>query len=273
MIVRRSHFTFGKKGDKYYEKVLCKQTGEEVYHMLETQIEKIQEHYYRKCLPDATYWAQIKEHEEGEVMIHVDYSENFKNKQQNEIRAGYYCQGQFSLFTVVVYIKEEQDAVCKNYTLVTPEKDHSCKISFGLNNFMISQNCLDYDIHTIKIWSDGCALQFRSQYAFYMLNKFDPAINVHWNYFRANHGKGATGEIGGTVKHAVYSRVLANHVVIKSPREFAEYANSILPHITVKFVDNDSMVLGHHNEWREKTNYIPDTLKVHYVERTISKST
>ena len=55
MIVRRSHFTFGKKGDKYYEKVLCKQTGEEVYHMLETHIEKIQEHYYRKCLPDATY--------------------------------------------------------------------------------------------------------------------------------------------------------------------------------------------------------------------------
>ena len=55
MIVRRLHFTFGKKGDKYYEKVLCKQTGEEVYHMLETQIEKIQEHYYRKCLPDATY--------------------------------------------------------------------------------------------------------------------------------------------------------------------------------------------------------------------------
>ena len=39
-------------------------------------------------------------------MIHVDYSENCKNKQQNEIRAGYYCQGQLSLFTVVVYIKE-----------------------------------------------------------------------------------------------------------------------------------------------------------------------
>ena len=33
------------------------------------------------------------------------------------------------------------------------------------------------------------------------------------------------------------------------------------------------MVLGHHNKCREKATYIPGTLKVHYVERTISKST
>ena len=61
--------------------------------------------------------------------------------------------------------------------------------------------------------------------------------------------------------------------MIKSPREFAEYANNILPRITVQFADNNSMVLGHHNKYREKATYIPGTLKVHYVERTISKST
>ena len=53
-----------KKGDKYYEKVLCEQTGEEVYNMLETQI--LREHYYPDHIQDATYQAQIEELEEGE---------------------------------------------------------------------------------------------------------------------------------------------------------------------------------------------------------------
>ena len=57
MIVGRWHFTFGKKGDKYYEKVLCEQAGEEVNNLLETQIDDMQEYYYQKQIQDATYHA------------------------------------------------------------------------------------------------------------------------------------------------------------------------------------------------------------------------
>ena len=59
-------FYIWKKGDKYYKKVLCEQTGEEVYNMLETQIDEIREHYYRKGIQHATYQAQIEELEEEE---------------------------------------------------------------------------------------------------------------------------------------------------------------------------------------------------------------
>ena len=137
---------------------------------------------------------------DGELVIHVDYSENYKNKQQSEIKTGYYAQGQFSLFTVVIYTKQNDDIVCKNYALVTPENDQSCNISFGLNNFILSTMQADYDIKTVKFWSDGCASQFRSQFAFFMLSKFDHSINIEWNYFEANHGKCVVDGIGGTVK-------------------------------------------------------------------------
>ena len=92
----------------------------------------------------------------------------------------------------------------------------------------------DYDIKTVKFWSDGRASQFRSQLAFFMLSNFDHSINIEWNYFEANHGKGVVDGIGGTVKHAVYSYVLTNRVVIKSLKQFDEYANEILPNITVQ---------------------------------------
>ena len=65
---------------KYYEKVLCEQACEEVNNVLETQIDEIREHYYRKDIQNATYRAQVKELK-GEMVIHVDYSVNFKNKQ------------------------------------------------------------------------------------------------------------------------------------------------------------------------------------------------
>ena len=40
---------------------------------------------------------QTEEIKEGEAIIHVDFSENYKNKQQNQIISVYYVQGQFSL--------------------------------------------------------------------------------------------------------------------------------------------------------------------------------
>ena len=146
-------------------------------------------------------------------------------------------------------MKQNDNTVCKNYALVTPENDHSCNISFGLKNFILSTMQADYDIKTVKFWSDGCALQFRSQFSFFMLSKFDHSIiDIQWNYFEANHGKGVVDGIGCTLKHVVYSHVVTNTVVIKSPKQFAEYANEILPKITVQYVENESMELGYQSE-------------------------
>ena len=105
---------------------------------------------------------------------------------------------------------------------------------------------------TLKFWSDGCASKFCSQFAFFMPSKFDHSINIEWNYFEETHGKGVVDGIGGTVKHAVYSHVLTNRVVIKFPNQFVEYANEILPKINVQYVENESMELGHQSECYEK---------------------
>ena len=41
---------YNKKRDRYYEKVLCEKTCEEVYYMVKHQIDNIHEHYYQKCV-------------------------------------------------------------------------------------------------------------------------------------------------------------------------------------------------------------------------------
>ena len=98
-----------KKGEKYYEKQLAENTGEEVTELLNEQIDFVKVHYYWKRIQDATFREHIKGLKDGELVIHVDYSENYKNKQQSLIKAGYYGQGKFSLFTVVIYAKQNDD--------------------------------------------------------------------------------------------------------------------------------------------------------------------
>ena len=105
-----------------------------------------------------------------------------------------------------------------------------------------------------------------------MLSKFDHSINTEWNYFEANHGKGVVDGIGSTVKDAAYSHVLTNKVVIKSPKQFAEYANEVLPKITVQYVENESMELGYQSECQEKAKKVKETLTVHCVKPFMQNS-
>ena len=50
------------------------------------RMEFIKRHYYRKRTQACEYKAQIAELGVGEAVVHVDYSENYKNQQQNEIK-------------------------------------------------------------------------------------------------------------------------------------------------------------------------------------------
>ena len=56
-----------KKGEKYYEKQLTENTGEEVIELLKEQIDYVKVYYYRKRIQDATYREHIKGIERWEV--------------------------------------------------------------------------------------------------------------------------------------------------------------------------------------------------------------
>ena len=84
---------------------------------------------------------------------------------------------------------------------MTLENDRSCNASFALNNFLINKVKEESKITSIRFWPDGCASQFCSQFAFYMMAKFDRDVELLWHYFEANQGKGAIGGIDGLVKH------------------------------------------------------------------------
>ena len=111
-------------------------------------------------------------------------------------------------------------------------------------------------------------IKFRSQYAFQLLTCFDKDLIIDWHYFEANHGKGAVDGIGATVKHAVFRKVLAKQIIINSPKEFAEYADSLLSGINVIYVD--ALDIGFKDKCRSQAQAVPGTLKVHMVKRKVT---
>ena len=60
------------RGEKYYEKKLIKKTAVEAINDLKVFLNDIKMHYFAKQ-------PKVR-NTEGQVIIHVDYSENYKNK-------------------------------------------------------------------------------------------------------------------------------------------------------------------------------------------------
>ena len=74
------------------------------------------------------------------------------------------------------------------------------------------------------------------------------------------------------MKHAVYSHVFTNRVVINSPKQFAEYANEILPRNITQYVEKNPWSLDINQNAEKKLKKIKGTLKVHCVKRFMQNS-
>ena len=256
-------------GVKYQEKKLKDATGSEVAPKLVQMIQTLKLHYFNKRTQSAKYKEHIQNLKDDEAVIHIDFSENYKNQNQNEIKAAYYGQGQFSLYKCCVYVKVDEKVVVKNLGIVTKENDHSGVVSYRLNEIILEKTLHDIGsrIKKIHFWSDGCASQFRSQFAFYFLNLYNRDLDIYWHFFEVNHDKGAVDGIGGTIKHRVDREVLAKRIVVKDSKDFAEHANRLLDHIEVLFVENVDTAVD--TESRENAQYVKGTLKVHKVVREL----
>ena len=82
-------------------------------------------------------------------------------------------------------------------------------------------------------WPDGCSSQFKSQHVFLDLTDLDRDIELEWDYFESNQGKGAVDSIGGCAKQKVFKHVRSFKVVLSNAEEFASYANKVVEVIDI----------------------------------------
>ena len=109
---------WGRGDDGKVKKVLA---NVEVFNQ---QLCTLKRHIYTKREQVNVYNAIKNEIKPGELLIHVDYSENYENRQQNEIQSAYFGHTTFSLFTACCYLRKEVDGELVKENVTTQESLH-----------------------------------------------------------------------------------------------------------------------------------------------------
>lgn len=251
--------------DNKVQKIACEMDVQDAQKVLADKVQVLKYHLY-------VQWEQYKKYnqiknglKESEVLVHVDFAENYENKQQAEIQSVYFGHISFSIFTACCYTRNiiSNEIEKHNIAIVPEASDHSRIAAHSLIHRVVEEvrKRINHRDDTLKIylWSDGCAAQFRSRYVFHLTTTFPECYKVIRYYNERHHGKGPMDGIGGCVKNVVYRAVLSEKVVIGSPSDFAEFANREVNGITVLYMPTSEML--------QEPDYIKETPYVESLYR------
>ena len=157
-------------------------------------------------------WVQAPKNflKENEVILSVDISKNYQNKQCHKIQNAFFGHENFTLFTAASYfhrqlsILKASPAILRQLSIlrasclvivpaavVSNETSHSHNVTFTNKNkliFFVQE--INPAVDTFHFWSDGCARQFRSTYVFSSFFYYPVNIKLTSNYGEAHDFKG-----------------------------------------------------------------------------------
>lgn len=124
------------------------------------------------------------------------------------------------------------------------------------------------NVEIVRFQTDGCAGQFKNKFTLsnLLFAPEDFGVKAEWHFTPTSHGKSPADGLGGTIKRAVYNRILTGQVEVYSAKDFVEVANSLTGGTKVILVTREEM--EEHSSimqkrW-EKVKTIPGTRKFHF---------
>ena len=230
------------------------------------EVKILKKHIFIKRNQNAFYNYLKENLGDNEVLLQVDYSENYSNKDQQEIQSAYFGHNTFSIFTACAYYRTTDGIVGnKNITVTSNATDHSRIASHTCTMKVIEELGKTVQIKKLNVWSDGCAAQFRSRFVFDLISRIDRKYEIAWFYNERHHGKGPMDGVGGTLKNKVFRDVKSGKIQITSAESFANYAEATIDGIKSLYLPEDE-VFDEPSDIEDAPK-IPGTLEVHKVTR------
>ena len=101
----------------------------------------------------------------------------------------------------------------------------------------------DHSIAHIKVFSDGCAAQFKNRFTImnicFMTEDF--CVSGEWAFFASSHGKSSVDAVGGTVKRSVWREVKARKLIVNDANAFYEEASKICTGIKILYLSSEEL--------------------------------
>ncbi|MES9879633.1 MAG: hypothetical protein ABW185_01985 [Sedimenticola sp.] len=166
-----------------------------------------------------------------EVILHMDFAENYSCKSAQEIQSAYWNSSQVTLHPIVVYYKdtETDEIMHKSYVAVSDELSHcSSSVLAIMDKFF--NDTIDLpgcgEIQYVHYLTDSPTSQYRNRFIFDSICEHDELYGcpATWNYYEAGHGKSVCDGLGGTVKRMADEAVNSGKAMIQDADDFFQWA-------------------------------------------------
>ena len=124
--------------DGKVKKIVKSVDVEEAIELYNEQVKILKTHIFVKRTQN-THYNRLKENlKTNEFIIHVNYSENYKDEEQDEIQSAYFGHNSFSIFTRCCYTRGiDGTPLNENFIVTSEATDHSRIAAFSCINLII----------------------------------------------------------------------------------------------------------------------------------------
>lgn len=221
------------------QKVEIKSTLGDVCGVFYEQLKQMRRHCFIAKIQLCQIKAMKTNLKTGEAVLQTDFSENFQIKQQDEIMSAHWVTNSVTIYTAVLNTTEGPES----FAIISDELQHD-KFSVATFNRAIL-DAADSGIEHLHIVTDGAGSQFKNRFTLSNIARPDlihPSLtDVDWSFFATAHGKGPVDGVGGTVKRAVWRRILQKQALVQTPEDFAKVAEKACPNIRVIYVSKEAI--------------------------------
>ncbi|MES9881945.1 MAG: hypothetical protein ABW185_13790 [Sedimenticola sp.] len=203
---------------------------------------------------------------DDDVVIHIDFSENYNCKYKTEIQSVHFgaSQKQISLHTGVAYTKDEM----YSFTTISDCLKHNPAAIWAHLDPVLDfvKSVKDVPVNTIHVISDGPTTQYRNKQNFHLFSTriFEKGFRRGtWNFLEAAHGKGAADGIGAVIKRL-------GDKVVHTGRHDVTCAEDLMKGIKADtdvklFLVQEADILELERTIPPKLAVLPNTMRIHQV--------
>lgn len=193
-------------------------TAEQLKSCYAEQIKRLKPHVYTIVNQYEVLASKKEELQDNEVMIHIDFSENWTVKTLSAVQSAHFGASlkQISLHTGVAYFGGTRTPNM-SFCSISDRKDHGPTAVWShLLPVLINIRATDGHIDVLHVLSDGPTTQYRNRYNFFLASVIPSLLGFQrtfWNFSAAGHGKGPADGVGAAVKRLADRCVLSDKEV------------------------------------------------------------
>lgn len=190
----------------------------------------------------AAYVSSRKETlQRGEVLVHMDFSENYAFVAQDAAQSFHFNNNQCSVHPVVYYYRDEQMQLKhKSLVVLSDCLHHDTSAVYLAQKIVIDHIKSTCFVEKVIYVTDGAAQQYKNRFQFVnlMWHEEEFGLKAEWHFFATAHGKGACDGIGAILKRGARraSLQITSGEPILTPDALFQWAKRNLKQIDVFFV-------------------------------------